>query len=117
VAPVVIDNPPLVPPTFTPPVIVPPVIAPPTVLPTDVERPTEQPGGVLPAVQPQAKPVPAAVVAPAAAPQVLGDVVTRSAALPRTGSNGTVPLTALGLGLVLAGVALRRTGTRYATVR
>jgi LPXTG-motif cell wall-anchored protein len=84
-----------------------------------VTRPTapEQPGGVLPAVQPQAKPVPAAVVAPAAAPQVLGDVVTRSAALPRTGSNGTVPLTALGLGLVLAGVAFRRTGTRYATVR
>ena len=81
-----------------------------------VTRPTapEQPGEVLPAVQPQAQPVPAAV-APAA---VLGDVVTRSAAtLPRTGSNGTVPLTAVGLGLVLAGAAFRRTGRRYATVR
>ena len=82
-----------------------PVTAPVDVVEDAVAGPTLQETAVLPSMQVRSAPV---AKAPAA---------VAPAALARTGTDGTVSLTAVGLALVLAGAALRRRSNRVAAVR
>ena len=88
-----------------------PVVTPVVDIPTH-ETP-KAPPAILPVARPQAEVVPVvagSVATPLA--EVQGSAVTRAAALPRTGTSSTGTLTAIGLALVLAGAALRRSGNR-----
>lgn len=109
VLPEVITPPVIGPPVVTPPVVAPvvtPPVAPPVVLP-EVITPEVTPPVVLPElITPEVPVAPGhpQVVGTTAQPQsqVLGNVVGRSAQLPRTG-NDALPLLELGLGMVLLG--------------
>ena len=67
-----------------------------------------------PTVQPA---VPATPTVLDQTPAVMGDVVTRSGQLPRTGSETTGALVPLGLALLAVGFTLHRTGERAAQNR